>query len=67
VNAVRPGIIDTEFHAHGGDPGRAARLGPAIPAGRAGTAEEVAHAILWLASPEASYTTGALLDIGGGR
>jgi NAD(P)-dependent dehydrogenase (short-subunit alcohol dehydrogenase family) len=67
VNAVRPGIIDTDFHANGGDPGRAARLGPAIPLGRAGTAEEVAHAILWLASREAAYTTGALLDVGGGR
>ncbi|HWA75335.1 MAG TPA: SDR family oxidoreductase [Polyangiaceae bacterium] len=67
VNAVRPGIIDTELHASGGDPERAARLSPQIPMGRAGQAEEVARAILWLASDDASYTNGALLDVSGGR
>jgi NAD(P)-dependent dehydrogenase (short-subunit alcohol dehydrogenase family) len=67
VNAVRPGIIDTDIHAAGGDPERAHRLGPSIPLGRPGTADEVAHAIVWLLGDEASYTTGALLDVGGGR
>jgi NAD(P)-dependent dehydrogenase (short-subunit alcohol dehydrogenase family) len=67
VNAVRPGIIDTEFHARGGDPGRAERLGAAVPLGRAGTAREIALAILWLASGEASFCTGSLLDVAGGR
>lgn len=67
VNAVRPGIIDTELHGSGGDPQRAQRLSPQIPMRRAGHAEEVARAILWLASDEASYTTGALLDVSGGR
>jgi NAD(P)-dependent dehydrogenase (short-subunit alcohol dehydrogenase family) len=67
VNAVRPGIIDTDIHASGGEPGRAARLAPLIPMQRAGTAEEVAQSIVWLLSPESSYVTGALLDIGGGR
>jgi NAD(P)-dependent dehydrogenase (short-subunit alcohol dehydrogenase family) len=67
VNAVRPGIIDTEFHARGGDPGRVERLGPSLPLGRAGTPREVALAILWLLSAEASFCTGALLDVAGGR
>jgi len=67
VNAVRPGIIATEFHARAGDPERATRLAGAIPVQRAGTAEEVAFAILWLASTEAAFTTGALLDVSGGR
>jgi NAD(P)-dependent dehydrogenase (short-subunit alcohol dehydrogenase family) len=67
VNVVRPGIIDTELHASGGDPERAARLAPAIPMRRPGQAEEVARAILWLASEEASYTSGAILDVSGGR
>jgi NAD(P)-dependent dehydrogenase (short-subunit alcohol dehydrogenase family) len=67
VNAVRPGIIDTEFHAHAGDPGRAERLAETIPMRRPGTAREVALAILWLASPESGFTTGALLDVSGGR
>ncbi|MGK3966142.1 SDR family oxidoreductase [Sorangium sp. So ce118] len=67
VNAVRPGIIDTDIHASGGDPGRAERLGASLPLGRAGSPEEVARAILWLASSESSYCTGSLLDVAGGR
>jgi NAD(P)-dependent dehydrogenase (short-subunit alcohol dehydrogenase family) len=67
VNAVRPGVIDTDIHASGGQPARAQALASSIPLQRPGTAEEVANAILWLLSPEASYTTGALLDVGGGR
>jgi len=67
VNAVRPGLIDTEFHARGGDPGRLARLASTVPMGRGGTAAEIANAIVWLLSDEASYTTGALLDVTGGR
>ena len=67
VAAVRPGIIDTEFHARAGEPGRAARLASTLPLRRSGTAEEVAAAILWLASPAAAYSTGALLDVSGGR
>ena len=67
VNAVRPGIIDTEIHASGGQADRAAELAPQLPMRRAGTADEVAQAILWLLSDAASYTTGALLDVAGGR
>lgn len=67
VNAVRPGIIDTDLHASGGEPNRVADLGPSAPLGRAGTAEEVAAAVLWLLSDEASYVTGAYLDVAGGR
>lgn len=67
VNAVRPGIINTELHAKGGEPGRIARLAPSIPMKRAGEAEEVAEAILWLMSDKSSFTTGHLLDVGGGR
>jgi NAD(P)-dependent dehydrogenase (short-subunit alcohol dehydrogenase family) len=67
VNAVRPGVIDTDIHASGGQPGRAQQLAATIPMQRPGTAEEIASAILWLLSPQASYTTGALLDVGGGR
>jgi NAD(P)-dependent dehydrogenase (short-subunit alcohol dehydrogenase family) len=67
VNAVRPGIIYTEIHASGGEPDRPERLRDAIPMKRAGDAVEVAHAILWLLSDEASYVTGALVDITGGR
>lgn len=67
VNAVRPGIIDTEIHARGGEPGRVARLARSLPMQRGGSADEVATAILWLLSHEASYTTGALVDIAGGR
>ncbi|MEH6721492.1 MAG: SDR family oxidoreductase [Aurantimonas endophytica] len=67
VFAVRPGIIDTDIHASGGQPDRVAQLGPGLPMKRAGTAEEVAKAILWLASDEASYSTGAILDVSGAR
>jgi NAD(P)-dependent dehydrogenase (short-subunit alcohol dehydrogenase family) len=67
VNAVRPGIIDTEIHASSGDPARASRLAPELPMHRPGTAEEVANAILWLVSDEASYCTGTILDVAGGR
>lgn len=67
VNAVRPGLIDTEIHASAGRPDRAAVLGSAMPLGRAGTAEEVAQAILWLLGDEATYVSGALLDVSGGR
>lgn len=67
VNAVRPGIVATEIHASGGDPGRATRLAPAIPMLRAGIPEEVAKAILWLASDDSSYSTGSILDVAGGR
>jgi NAD(P)-dependent dehydrogenase (short-subunit alcohol dehydrogenase family) len=67
VNAVRPGIIDTEIHAAAGDPNRIARIGASLPMGRAGTADEVANSVLWLLSPQASYVTGASISIGGGR
>ncbi len=67
VNAVRPGLIDTDIHASGGQPDRAARLGTGTALGRAGTAEEVAEAIVWLLSDAASYVTGALLDVSAGR
>ncbi|MDP3701637.1 MAG: SDR family oxidoreductase [Hylemonella sp.] len=67
VNAVRPGIVDTEIHASGGQPGRAQRLAPQIPMQRPGTAQEVANAIAWLLSDEASYATGSILDVTGGR
>ncbi len=67
VNAVRPGIVDTEIHASGGQPGRAQRLAPQIPMQRPGTAQEIAHAIVWLLSDEASYATGSILDVTGGR
>jgi len=67
VNAVRPGLIETEIHASAGVPDRAARLGPSAPIGRAGTADEVAEAVLWLLTDAASYVTGAILDVSGGR
>ncbi len=67
VNAVRPGVIRTDIHASGGEPGRIARISASVPMGRGGEAEEVAEAILWLASDKASYTNGALLDVSGGR
>jgi NAD(P)-dependent dehydrogenase (short-subunit alcohol dehydrogenase family) len=67
VNGVRPGLITTEMHASGGEPERVARLAPGVPMGRGGRPEEVARAILWLLSEEASYTTGAILDVSGGR
>jgi NAD(P)-dependent dehydrogenase (short-subunit alcohol dehydrogenase family) len=67
VNGVRPGIIETEIHASGGEPDRAALLGPSAPLGRAGTTDEVAEAVLWLLSDAASYVTGATLDVAGGR
>ncbi len=67
VNAVRPGLIDTEIHASGGLPDRHHQLAPQVPMRRVGSADEIAAAIVWLLSPEASYTTGALLDVAGGR
>jgi NAD(P)-dependent dehydrogenase (short-subunit alcohol dehydrogenase family) len=67
VNAVRPGLIDTEIHASGGKPDRAAVLGAQTPMGRPGSAEEVAESIVWLLSDAASYVTGAVLDVAGGR
>ena len=67
VNAVRPGIIETDIHASGGQPDRAWQLAPQVPMQRAGTAEEVAESIVWLLSESASYSTGALLDVAGGR
>ena len=67
VNAVRPGVIHTEIHASGGEPNRVERVKKLVPMQRGGRAEEVASAILWLLSEDASYTTGALLDVSGGR
>lgn len=67
VNGVRPGLIDTEMHASGGEPGRIERLKTSVPMGRGGEAMEVARAILWLLSDEASYTTGSFIDVSGGR
>lgn len=67
VNAVRPGLIHTDIHASSGQPDRVERLQSQIPMGRGGTAEEVAESIVWLASPAASYVTGVLLDVTGGR
>jgi NAD(P)-dependent dehydrogenase (short-subunit alcohol dehydrogenase family) len=67
VNAVRPGLIYTDIHASGGEPGRVDRLKDGVPMKRGGSAQEVARVILWLASDEASYTTGALVDCSGGR
>jgi NAD(P)-dependent dehydrogenase (short-subunit alcohol dehydrogenase family) len=67
VNAVAPGLIETELHAANGVPDRLNRLAPSIPMGRPGTALEVAHGVLWRLSTAASYTTGTILEIGGGR
>ena len=67
VNAVRPGLVDTEIHASGGMPERARELAPSVPMRRTGTPDEIAGAIVWLLSDEASYTTAALLDVTGGR
>jgi len=67
VAAIRPGLIDTEIHASGGDPDRAQRLSHLVPMKRVGQAEEIANAIVWLISDEASYVTSAILDVTGGR
>jgi len=67
VNGVRPGIIDTEIHASGGEPNRVAQMRDAVPMKREGSAEEVANAILWLMSDAASYVTGTTIDVTGGR
>ena len=67
VNAVRPGIIETEIHASGGQADRVRQIVPQLPMQRAGSADEVAQAIIWLLSDAASYTTGAVLDVSGGR
>jgi NAD(P)-dependent dehydrogenase (short-subunit alcohol dehydrogenase family) len=67
VNAVRPGTIDTEIHASGGQPDRASRMAPLIPMKRPGTADEIARAVIFLLSEESSYTTGAILNVSGGR
>jgi NAD(P)-dependent dehydrogenase (short-subunit alcohol dehydrogenase family) len=67
VNAVAPGLTDTGLHAANGEPGRLQRLMPSIPMQRAGQPEEIAEAVLWLLSPAASYVTGAILNVGGGR
>lgn len=67
VNSVRPGLIYTEMHADGGEPGRVDRLASALPMGRGGHAEEIAEAIVWLASDAASYVTGTFIDAAGGR
>lgn len=67
VNAVRPGVIYTDIHASGGEPGRVDRVKAMVPMKRGGRPEEVAHAILWLLSDDSSYTTGAFIDVSGGR
>ena len=67
VNAIRPGLIDTDIHASGGEPDRAFVLGATAPMGRPGSAEEIAEAAVWLISDAASYVTGAILDVAGGR
>ncbi|GAB2898775.1 glucose 1-dehydrogenase [Streptomyces mayteni] len=67
VNSVQPGVVDTDIHTAMGEPGRAERIGRATPLGRAGHPEEIAAAVAWLLSPEASYTTGAILRVAGGR
>ena len=67
VNAVKPGLVDTEIHAANGEPARLQRLMGSIPLNRAGQPGEIAEAVLWLLSPAASYVTGSILEIGGGR
>jgi NAD(P)-dependent dehydrogenase (short-subunit alcohol dehydrogenase family) len=67
VNGVRPGIIETDIHASGGEPDRAKQMASAVPMQRVGSADEVAAAIVWLLSDAASYTTGAIIDVAGGR
>lgn len=67
VNAIRPGLIDTEIHASGGEPGRAQKLAHMVPMKRVGTAEEIANAVVWLMSDDASYVTGTIFDVSGGR
>jgi NAD(P)-dependent dehydrogenase (short-subunit alcohol dehydrogenase family) len=67
VNAVSPGLIETDIHASGGEPDRVARMSPLIPMGRSGSTEEVAEVILWLLSDKASYVTGANIRVAGGR
>jgi NAD(P)-dependent dehydrogenase (short-subunit alcohol dehydrogenase family) len=67
VNAIRPGMIDTDIHASSGEPERGRRVGAMSPLGRAGKADEIAEAIIWLLSDASSYTTGAILDVSGGR
>ena len=67
VNAVRPGMIDTEIHASSGSPERIACIIPTVPMKRIGTPEEVAQTVLWLLSDQASYVTGAIVDVSGGR
>ena len=66
VNAVRPGTVHTDIHASGGEPERPARIAPLVPLGRCGQADEIANAIIWLLSDEASYVNGAILDVAGG-
>ena len=67
VNAIRPGLIDTDIHASGGEPDRAHRLAHIVPMKRVGTADEIANAVVWLMSDEASYVTGTIFDVSGGR
>jgi NAD(P)-dependent dehydrogenase (short-subunit alcohol dehydrogenase family) len=67
VNAIRAGVIETEIHASGGEPGRVDRVKASVPMKRGGTADEVAQAVLWLLSDKASYTTGSFVDVSGGR
>lgn len=67
VNAVRPGLTHSDIHASVGEPDRAERIGPSVPLGRAGKAEEIAEAVIWLASDAAMYCTGTILDVHGGR
>ena len=67
MNSVRPGFIYTDMHADGGEPGRVDRIAPQIPLGRGGQVDEVAAAVMWLLSDEASYATGTFIDVAGGR